>query len=51
MSPALRVALSIAVIWAAKNPAWFSSMAEKIWVVMLRGSSSARMVASSGSYS
>ncbi len=33
MSPALRVALSIAAIWEAKNPAWFSSMAEKIWTV------------------
>ena len=51
MSPALRVALSIAAIWEAKKPAWFSSMAEKIWVVMLRGSRVARMVSSSGSYS
>jgi len=51
MSPALRVALSIAVIWAAKNPAWFSSMAENTWVVMLRGRSSSRIVSSSGSYS
>ena len=25
MSPALRVALSIAAIWEAKKPAWFSS--------------------------
>ena len=51
MSPALRVALSIAAIWAAKKPAWFSSMAANICTVMLRGSSVARMVSSSGSYS
>ena len=44
MSPALRVALSIAVIWEAKKPAWFSSMAESSWTEMFCGSSACRMV-------
>ena len=51
MSPALRVALSIAVICEPKKLAAFSSSARKIWTVRLRGSRSARMSASSGSNS
>ena len=51
MSPALRVALSIAAIWEAKKPAWFSSRADSSCTEMFRGSSVARMVSSSGSYS
>ena len=51
MSPALRVALSIAVIRAPCSLAEDSSSALKIWVEMLRGSSAARISSSSGSYS
>ena len=51
MSPALRVALSIAVICDALIRPAFSSSARKIWTAMLRGSRSARISSSSGSYS
>ena len=49
MSPALRVALSIAVIWEAKKPAWFSSMRGQQLHRDIRGSRACRMVSSSGS--
>ena len=51
MSPALRVALSIAVMRLPCSDAAFSSSARKIWTATLRGSSSARISSSSGSYS
>ena len=34
-----------------KNPAWFSSMADSIWTVRLRGSRVSRICSASGSYS
>ena len=48
-SPALRVAESMALILAPNSPATFSSSARKICTVTLRGKSSARISASSGS--
>ncbi len=42
MSPALRVALSIAVICAAKKPAWFSSSAERSCTEIFCGSSASQ---------
>ena len=51
MSPALRVALSIAVIRLPCSDAAFSSIARKIWTATLRGSKAARISSSSGSYS
>ena len=48
-SPALRVALSIAAIWEAKKPAWFSSSADRSCTEIFCGSSASRMVSSSGS--
>src|SRR5262249_44708100 len=50
-SPALRVALSMAVICEAKKPASFSSRAVSNCTEMFCGKSSCRMVTSSGSYS
>ena len=51
MSPALRVALSIAVIFEPCSDAAFSRLARSNWTATLRGSRSARISSSSGSYS
>ena len=51
MSPALRVAASIADICAPWKLALFSSIAFRTWTARLRGNSSMRMSLSSGSAS
>src|SRR5215208_2368648 len=51
ISPALRVALSMAVMRAPCSDAAFSSKARNTCTAMLRGSRSVRMSSSSGSYS
>jgi hypothetical protein len=51
ISPAFRVALSIAVMRAACSPAALSSNARNTWTERLRGSSCSRICSSFGSNS